>query len=84
MEELPEDWKESIIVPVSKKGDKTDCVNYRCICLWPTTNKILSNVLLSVLTPYAEEIIGEHQCGFCCNRSATDHIFSILQIIEKK
>jgi hypothetical protein len=27
-EELPEQWKESIIVPMYKKGDKTDCSNY--------------------------------------------------------
>jgi hypothetical protein len=39
---------------------------------------------LSRLTPYAEEIIGDHQCGFGCNRSTTDRIFSIRQILEKK
>ena len=49
-----------------------------------TTYKILSNILLSRLTPYAEEIIGDHQCGFSCNRSTTDHIFRICQIHEKK
>jgi hypothetical protein len=27
-EELPDRWKESIIVPVHKKGDKTYCSNY--------------------------------------------------------
>ena len=27
--ELPEKWKESIVVPIYKKGDKTDCSNYR-------------------------------------------------------
>jgi hypothetical protein len=32
-EQLPDQWKESIIVPVHKKGDKTDCNNYRGISL---------------------------------------------------
>jgi len=26
-EELPEEWKESMIVPIYNKGDKTDCSN---------------------------------------------------------
>ena len=46
-EELPEEWKESIIVPIYKKGNKTDCSNYRGISLLQTTYKILSNILLS-------------------------------------
>ena len=64
--------------------DKTDCNNYRGISLVPTTYKILSNILLSRLTPYAEEVIGDHECGFRPNRSATDHIYCIRQILEKK
>ena len=83
-EELPGDWKESIIVPMHKKGDKTDCNNYRGISLLPTTYKILFNILLSRLIPYAEEIIGENQCGFRRSRSTTDHTFCIRQILEKK
>ena len=83
-EELPEEWKESIIVPIHKKGDKTDCNNYRGMSLLPTTYKILSNILLSRLTSYAEEIIGDHQCGFRRNRSTTDHLFCIRQMPEKK
>jgi hypothetical protein len=26
--ELPEQWKESVIVPIFKKGDKPNCSNY--------------------------------------------------------
>ena len=50
-EELPEEWKESSTVPIYKKDDKTGCSNYRGISLLPTTYKILSNILLSRLTP---------------------------------
>jgi len=80
---LPEEWKESIIVPIYKKGDKTDCNNYRGISLLPTTYKILSNILLSRLITYAEETTGDHQCGFQRDRPTTC-IFCIHQILEKK
>jgi len=71
---MPEEGKESNIVPIYKKGDKTDCSNYRGISFLPTTYKILCNIWLSRLTPHAEEIIGDHQCGFRRNRSTTGHI----------
>jgi hypothetical protein len=80
---LPHQWKESI-VPIHKKGGKTDCSNYRGISLLSTSYKILSNILLCRLIPYADEITGDYQCGFRCNRSTTDQIFYIRQILEKK
>jgi hypothetical protein len=50
-EQLPDQWKESIIVPIHKKGDNTDCNNYRGVSLLSTSYKILSNILLSMLSP---------------------------------
>jgi hypothetical protein len=44
-EKLAEEWNESIIVPFYKKGDKTDCCNYRDISLLSTMYKILFNIL---------------------------------------
>jgi hypothetical protein len=40
-EELPEQWKESIIIPVYKKGHKRDCSNYCGVSLLSTTYRIL-------------------------------------------
>jgi sorting nexin-29 len=83
MEELPQQWKEYIIVPMYEKGDKIDCNNYQGISLLSTAYNILYNVLLVRLTPYVNEIIGNYQCGFRRNRSTTDQIFYIRQILEK-
>jgi len=81
---LPEELKEPIVVPIYKKGDKRDCSNYRGTSLLSITYKILSDILLSRLTPYAEEVIGDHVCGFRRNRSTSGRIFCIRQIMEKK
>jgi hypothetical protein len=81
---LPQQWKESIIVPIYQKGDKTDCISYRGISLLLTAYKILCNILLARLTPYVNEIIRDHQCGFRRNRSTVDQISYIRQILEEK
>jgi hypothetical protein len=70
-EELPHQWKMSIVIPIHKEGDKTKCSNCRGISLLSTSCKTSSNILLSRLIPYADEIIG-------------DHIFYICQILEKE
>jgi hypothetical protein len=52
--------------------------------LLSTSYKIVLNILLSRLSPCIDEIIAAHQCGFQHNRSTTDQIFCIHQILEKK
>jgi hypothetical protein len=69
------EWKELIVVPIFKKSVKTDCSNYGDPSLLSTACKILSNILFSRLHQYAEEIIGDHKCGFHRNTSITDHTF---------
>ena len=83
-DKLPRQWKESIILPVHKKGDKTDCSNYWVISLLSNSHKIFTNILLSNLCPYRDEFIGDHQFRFRRNRSTTDQIFCIVQIFDKK
>jgi hypothetical protein len=45
-EELREQWKESIVFCICKKGDRTDCSNYRGVSLLSTTYRILFNDFL--------------------------------------
>jgi hypothetical protein len=68
-EELPEQWKQSITVHIYKQGDKTDCSDYRVILRLSTTYKMLSNILLSKLTQYADEITGDNLYEFRGNRT---------------
>jgi hypothetical protein len=65
-------------------GEKTDCNYYRQMSLLSTSYKMLSNILLSRLSPYIVEIIGGHRRGFCLGRSTTHQIVCIRQILEKK
>jgi hypothetical protein len=76
-EELPEQCKEPIIVPIYRKGDKTDCSNHQL-----HTNCYPISFHRDP-RPYIVEITGDHQCGLRCNRSTNDHIFCICQILEK-
>jgi hypothetical protein len=62
--EMPAQWNESIIVPIHKTGDKTDCNNYRGISLISTSYKILPNILLSRLSSYIDEIVGTISVDF--------------------
>jgi len=59
-------------------------VKYRGIFLLLATYKTLSYIVLSSLTPNVEEINGDNQCGFGCNRSTADHIICIHGIVQKK
>jgi len=83
-EELPEEWMRSIILPIFTKVDKTGFSNYRGISRLSVTYKIEFNILLSKVTPNVGVISGDHQCGFRRNRSTTDNIYCICQILEKR
>lgn len=44
-EEIPEDWKKAVIVPLFKKGDKEEPKNYRGISLLSTAYKLYTEVI---------------------------------------
>jgi hypothetical protein len=60
-------------------GDETGCANIHGLSLLSTSYRILSNILLSRLGPYVDEITGYHQH----KRSTTDQAFCIRQVLNK-
>ena len=82
-EQLPKDWGTALICPIFKKGDPQKCSNYRGIALLDTAYNVLSYCLLDRVVPKAENIIGDYQGGFRTNRSTTDQMFILRQIIQK-
>ena len=79
--DIPKTWKESIIISLFKKGSKTNPESYRGITLLNTTLKLFTRVILRKLLKYIQP--REEQQGFRKNRSTTDAIFIMCQIIEK-
>jgi hypothetical protein len=71
------DGKNITAEPLLKNYKNMSCyhTNYRGISLLPTSYKILFNILLSRLSPYIDEIIGDHQCGFRRKSSVTSCFF---------
>ena len=57
-ERILEEWKETIIVPLHKRGDRDRCENYRGTALRNAAYKILSNIILGKITPYTETLGG--------------------------
>jgi hypothetical protein len=52
--------------------------------LLSVSNKIVSNIILSSLIPFADQITGNHECRFRRNMSETDQIFYIRHMPEKQ
>ena len=82
-ETVPDEWKTGTIVPLPKKGDLSNCANWRGITLLSIPSKVLSIIVLNRMKNEIDKIIRDEQCGFRPGRSCTDAIFSLRNIIEK-
>ena len=82
-ERIAEEWKETIIVPIHKRGDRDRCENYSGIALGNAAYKILSNIILGKIKLYIENVMGDYQNGFIEGRSVIDNIFALRIINEK-
>ena len=80
---IPEEWSKFILVPIPKKGDLSQCANYRTVSLINHTGKILLIVPLNRLKQQLQPYLSEEQAGFRKDRSTVHQILTLRLIAEK-
>ena len=68
---VPDDWRETNVVPIYKKGDKTKPENYRPVSLTSICSKMMEHIIVSNIHNHldAQGILTDAQHGFRSNRS---------------
>ena len=81
---VPQQCKYAVITVIHKKGEKTECGNYRGISLVSHAGKVLLKVVARRLSAYCETkgLLLEEQCGFRPDRSTTDMMFVVRRLQE--
>ena len=52
MQQWPQDWKRSVAIPIPKKGNAKECLNYVTISLISHANKVMLRILQANLQKY--------------------------------
>ena len=82
-QQWPQDWKRSVFIPISKKGNAKECSNYRTIALISHASKVMLEILQARLQQYVNCELPDVQAGFRKGRGTRDQIANIRWIIEK-
>nr|KAG5701747.1 hypothetical protein BaRGS_004349 [Batillaria attramentaria] len=82
-EQVPSDWKLGYLVKLPKKGDLSQCGNWRGIMLLSIPSKVLTRIILERLKEALDKRLRPEQAGFRQDRSCTDHIATLRIILEQ-
>ena len=79
----PQDWKRSVFIPISKKGNAKECSNYCTTALILHASKVMLKIPQARLQQYMNQELPDVQAGFRKGRGTRDHIVNIRWIKEK-
>ena len=79
----PPEWKRSVFMPISKKGNAKEYSNYHTIALIPHASNIVLKILQAKLQQYMNWELLVVQAGFRKGRGTRDQIGNTHWIIEK-
>ena len=63
-QQWPLDWKRSVFIPITKKGNTKESSNYRTIALISHTSKVMLKILQARLQQYVNCELPDVQAGF--------------------
>ena len=63
-QQWPQDWKRSVFIPITKKGNAKECSNYRTIALISPASKVMLKILQARLQQYVNHELPDVQAGF--------------------
>ena len=73
---MSQDWSDTVLIPVPKKRDLTNCDNWRGIALLDVVRKVVARIVQERPQKLAEDVLPESQCGFRRGRGCADMIFA--------
>ena len=73
-QQWPWDWKMSIFIPVTKKGNPKECSNYHTVALISHASKVVLKILQAMLQQYMNRELSDVQAGFRKGRGTRDQI----------
>ena len=73
-QQRPQDWKRSVLIPISKKGNAKECSNYSTIALISHTSKVMLKIFQVRLQQYVNCEIPDVQAGFRKGRGTRDQL----------
>ena len=79
----PQDWKKSVFILISKKGNAKECSNYHTIALISYASKLMLKILQARFQQYVNRELPDVQAGFRKGRRTRDQIANIRWIMEK-
>ena len=82
-QQLPQDWKRSVFIPIPKKGNAKECSNYHTIAVISHASKVTLKILQARLQQYVNGEVLDVQAGFRKGRGTRDQVANIHWIIKK-
>ena len=73
----PQNWKRSLFIPILKKGNAKECLNYCTITLISHASKVVLKILQARLQQYMNHELPDVQAGFRKGRGTRDQIANI-------